>query len=201
MKNMHFYGSDDWNTRMDLKINSSIMGDSTSGMIQPTINFIHNDPDGELADSIKLWSGVEGSGAYPVIIATGKSMNTLSFTDNSIAPGANKYYFIEVKQADGDRIITSPIWYRVSNAIGVEEYQKNISLVTFPNPVSDVLYISTNLNDKYTVELFDVSGKCVLSEFHNSNDIKISTGKFESGFYSLKISSDKFSKTQKLIIE
>lgn len=201
MKNMHFYASDDWNCKMDFKINTSIIGDSTSGITYPTINVSHNDMDGELADSIKIWSGVEGSGSYATVIKAVKYTNTLSYTDNAIAPGSNRYYFIEVIQNDGDRIITSPIWYKVSNIISVEEYKKDVSIVMFPNPVNDVLYISTNLNDKYTVELFDVSGKCVMTEHYDTGDIRISTDKFESGFYSIKISSDKFSRVQKLIIE
>jgi len=201
MKNMHFYASDDWNTKMDLKINNSIMGDSTSGLTYPTINFVHNDMDGELADSIKLWAGVEGSGINPTVIASNKSMNTLSFTDNTMAPGSNKYYFIEVKQQDGDRIITSPIWYRVSNVIGVEEYKKDELFLLFPNPVQETLFISTSLNEEYSVEITDVSGKTVFKEKYNENNVKLPTGKFESGFYSVKISTGKFSSVRKLIIE
>ncbi|MBK7667094.1 MAG: hypothetical protein IPJ32_06895 [Sphingobacteriaceae bacterium] len=69
---------------MDFKINTSIMGDSTSGLGRPTINFVHTDLDGETADSIKVWSGIEGSGIYSTVSNVVKSSNTLSFTDNAM---------------------------------------------------------------------------------------------------------------------
>lgn len=201
MKNMHFYASEDWNCKLDFKINTSIMGDSTSGIVRPTINVVHNDVDGELADSIKVWSGVEGSGIYPAITNVVKFSNTLSFTDNAQIAGTNKYYFIEVVQADGDRIISSPIWYRLSNFAGIKEETNNFTFLMAPNPVHTLLYLSTDLKDDYTVEIVDVSGKLIYSEKFNSPNIKISTEQFAAGFYTVKISNNKFTQSKKLVIE
>lgn len=201
MKSMHFYASDDWNTKMDFKINTSIMGDSTSGLTYPTINFVHNDGNGETADSIKIWSGVEGSGIYPTVIKVVRNINTLTHTDNLMTPGTNRYYFIEVVQNDGDRVITSPIWYKLSNFAGVQEYKNDLNFVMFPNPVKSVLSISTPVIGSYKVEIFDVSGKCVFEKEYNSENINISTEKFSEGFYSVKISNPEFTRVQKLVIE
>jgi hypothetical protein len=201
MKNMHFYASEDWNCHVDFKINTSIIGDSTSGSVNPTINVTHNDLDGELADSIKVWSGVEGSGIYSTVLNVVKSSNTLSFTDNSIVVGTNKYYFIEIVQPDGNRIITSPIWYKLSNFSGIKEYKNDFTFLMFPNPVNTMLYISTNLNEDFDVEIYDVTGKMVHKEKYTMGNIKISTEKMASGFYSVKISSGKFTQTKKLVIE
>lgn len=201
MKSMHFYGSDDWNAKLDFKIGTKIMGDSTSGIVPPTISFIHNDDDGELADSVKLWSGIEGSNVFPTVIAVSKSNNTLSFTDNGMTPGTNKYYYIEVIQNDGDRIISSPIWYRLSNFAGVNELKNQISLVAFPNPVNSVLYLSTNINDNYELALSNIEGKVLYQEIFNSPNSKISTSKFEKGIYFLEIRSKNEKKIEKLIIE
>lgn len=201
MKNMHFYGSDDWNAKLDFKIGTKIMGDSTSGMVPPTISFIHNDDDGELADSVKLWSGVEGSNVYPTVIAVSKSNNTLSFTDNVMTPGTKKYYYIEVIQNDGDRIISSPIWYRLSNFAGVNELKNSISLVAFPNPVNSVLYLSTNINDSYDVTISNIEGKVLFTETYLTPNSKISTSQFEKGIYFLEIRSKNERKIEKLIIE
>lgn len=201
MNNMHFYGSDDWNAKMDLKIGSKIMGDSTSGLTHPTINFVHNDDDGELADTVKIWSGVEGSSIYPTVLTKVGGNNTISYTDNAMLPGTNKYYFVEVIQADGDRIITSPIWYRLSNFASVKELDKSFSIVAFPNPVNSVLYLSTDLTEGYAVEILDIAGKQVFSENYFSAQAKISTANFAKGFYTLKITSDSKVRTQKLVIE
>jgi hypothetical protein len=201
MKNMHFYASEDWNCQMDFKINTSIMGDSTSGLVRPTINFVHTDLDGETADSIKVWSGIEGSGFYSTVSNVVKSSNTLSFTDNAMIPGTNKYYFIEVVQNDGDRIISSPIWYRLSNFASVEEYKNDFTFLLAPNPVNGMLYLSTNLKEEYTVEIIDISGKNIYTEKFNSENAKLSTTNFASGFYTVKISNGKVMQTKKLVIE
>jgi hypothetical protein len=201
MKNMHFYASDDWNCQIDFKINSSIMGDSTSGIVHPTINVMHTDLDGETPDSIKVWSGVEGSYVLPTITSLVKASNTLSFTDNTQVAGTNKYYFVEVVQADGDRIISSPIWYRLSNFAGIREESNNFTFLMAPNPVHTILYLSTDLKDDYTVEIVDVSGKLIYSETFNIPNSKISTEQFASGFYTVKISNGKFMQTKKLVIE
>jgi hypothetical protein len=201
MKNMHFYASEDWNCQIDFKINTSIMGDSTSGIVRPTINVVHTDLDGETADSIKVWSGVEGSGFDPVVTGLVKVTNTMSFTDNSQIAGSNKYYFVEVVQADGDRIISSPIWYRLSNFAGIKEETNDFTFLMAPNPVHTMLYLSTDLKDDYTVEIVDVSGKLIYSEKFNIPNVKISTEQFASGFYTVKISNGKFMQTKKLVIE
>ena len=201
VKAMHFYGSDDWNAKLDFKIGTKIMGDSTSGITPPVINFIHNDDDGELADSVKLWSGVEGSNIYPTVVAVSKSNNALSFTDNAMVPGTNKYYFIEVIQNDGDRIVSSPIWYRLSNLASVTELKNDFSFVMFPNPVNSVLYLSTGLNQNYQVNISDLTGKQVFSDTFLYGDAKISTATFDKGIYFVEIKTETTSKTQKLVIE
>jgi len=202
MKKMHFYGSDDWNAKIDFKIGTNIMGDTLSGSSDPTINLIHNDGDGELADSIKIWSGVAGSGIDPVIIKIVKGSNTLMHTDNTIlADNIDKYYVAEIIQMDGQRIITSPIWYKKKGVIGLSEHQKEMNFVLFPNPSNSKLNISSGLSTNYTVEIFDVTGKAVFKGDYTTPDITISTQAFTRGFYTIKISSGALSKSNRLIIE
>lgn len=202
MQKMHFYGSDDWNAKIDFKIGTNIMGDTLSGTSYPTINVVHNDGDGELADSIKVWAGVAGSGSNPVIIKTVKASNTLMHTDNTILTDyKQKYYFIEIVQLDGDHIITSPIWYIRRDVVGIQERTKDLPFIMFPNPTNSKLHISTGLNTNYTIQIFDVAGKIIFSEDYSQPDITISTNQFEKGFYTLKVSNGEASKTNRLIIE
>jgi len=130
-----------------------------------------------------------------------KFSNTLSFTDNAQIAGTNKYYFIEIVQADGDRIISSPIWYRLSNFAGIKEETNNFTFLMAPNPVHTLLYLSTDLKDDYTVDIVDISGKLIYSGKFNTPNAKISTEQFAAGFYTLKISNGKFTQTKKLVIE
>ncbi len=201
MQKMHFYGSDDWNAKIDFKIGSNIIGDTTSGTTAPVINVIHNDGDAELADSILIWSGNPGSNVNPVVVSYVKSLNTLSFTDNIISNSETRYYYVEIKQADGQRIITSPIWYTRRADVGIKEVKKDFSFLMFPTPVSQNVNISTGLHTEYTVEIVDVSGKQIYSgKFHKPN-ISIPVKEIEKGFYTVKISSENFHKTRALIIE
>ncbi len=202
MKKMHFYGSDDWNAKIDFKIGTNIMGDTMSGNSAPTINVIHNDDDGELADSIKIWSGKSGSGIDPVIIAIVKQSNTLMHTDYSvIADDTARYYLAEIKQVDGQRIITSPIWFKGKSPIGLKEHKKEISFIMFPNPTHSKLNISTGICDNYSVEIIDLSGKKIFQQNYNEPDITISTSQFEKGFYLIKVRSGNAVKTERLLIE
>jgi hypothetical protein len=202
MKNMHFYGSDDWNCKIDFKIGSGIMGDSISGTVAPSISVIHNDDDGEMADSIKLWSGKVGSHGDPTIISMIKGSNTLFFTDNSIiTDDTTKYYLAEIVQTDGQRIVTSPIWYTKRSFVGVKEYKEDLNFIMFPNPVNNRLNVSTGYNGKYCIEIWDVSGKTIFKENYSLPDATINTSEFAKGFYSIKISSESFTRTKKLVIE
>lgn len=201
MKQMHFYGSDDWNTKLDFKLGTNIMGDTCSGNAAPTLNIIHNDDDLEMADSIKLWSGVAGSFQDPTIIAQVKQSNTLSHTDQLVTTGNTHYYVVEIIQNDGDRIISSPIWYKGKAPIGIKEEKKEVSFIMFPNPGNSKLNLSTGICDNYDVEICDIAGKTIFKQTYNDPEVTISTISFQKGFYLLKVKRGAYSKTQRLIIE
>jgi hypothetical protein len=200
MKKRHFYGSDDMNVKIDLTIGSNIMGDTTSGLIAPLINITHNDPDAELADSIKLFAGSPGS-SQATMIASSKSLNTLAYTDNTISTGVTRYYFAEIKQSDGQRIVTSPIWYKMNGTIGVKEFSSGQSFALFPNPASSEINVSTGLNTNYTVEILDISGRKVYSGAFSQPDVRITTNDLAKGFYTVRITAENFSKQRSLVVE
>jgi hypothetical protein len=201
MKAMHFYGSDDWNAKVDFKIGTHIMGDTMSGNAYPVINVVHNDGDGEMADSIKIWSGVSGSWQDPTIVAMVKQSNTLVYTNNTVTAGNQHYFLVEIVQADGDRIITSPIWFKGLSPIRVKENKKEFSFLMFPNPVNSKLNISTGICDDYKIEIIDITGKKFFEQNYNEPNVTISTSSFEQGFYFLTVKYAGFVKTERLIIE
>lgn len=192
MKNMHFYGSDDWNAQIDFKINNTeIMGNIVTSSLSPTITVIHNDGDGETADSIKIWSGVSGSGSYPTIIKVVKNNNLLTYTDTSLANNVQKYYFVEIIQQDGQRIVTSPIWYTKDPLANISSVNNNeASVLLFPNPVENYLNISST-EKNYTVKISDILGHTVLQENNKSESITIDFEKYPSGIYFIEIEKDK----------
>ncbi|MCC7050334.1 MAG: T9SS type A sorting domain-containing protein, partial [Bacteroidia bacterium] len=101
--------SDDWNTKVDFKINSQPIGSIYSPAENPTISVNVSDPDGESVTSITVYYGVPGSGNQPAVLTTSNS-NSLTYT-HTITANSTYYYYLHIVQADGDNIWTSPIWY------------------------------------------------------------------------------------------
>jgi len=188
MKNMHFYGSDDWNAKIDFKINSTeIMGNIVTASVNPTITVTHNDDDGELADSIKVWSGVSGSGSFPTVVKVVTSNNTLVYTDTTIPNNVQRYYFIEIIQQDGQRIITSPIWYTKDPlaSVGVVNNHSS-SVIVFPNPAKDIITI-TSSEKNYTINIYDISSRKIFSTVNPNESTNIDISSFSEGIYYIEL--------------
>lgn len=162
MQQMHFYGSDDSNAKMQFTMNGNIMGSILSGGDFPTYNIIHNDPDGEQADSIKIWRGSKNE--YAQIVHTSLNNNTSTFTDNDILPNKEYYYFTEIKQADQQWIVSSPIWYTLLEPLSLKENEVGVKFNYFPNPVSKTLNISLAKCDEYTISITDISGRTLFEK-------------------------------------
>lgn len=187
MKNMHFYGSDDWNAKIDFKINGTeIMGNISTASLNPTITVVHNDDDGETADSIKVWSGISGSGIYPSIVNIVTNNNTLSYTDTSLPNNTQRYYFIEIIQQDGQRIVTSPIWYTKDPLASVSVFTNTSEFLVFPNPVSNILNISCP-EKNYSVKLYDATNRLLYTSTSQENSTSIDMQDYSSGIYFIEI--------------
>lgn len=69
--------------------------------------------------------------------------------------------------------------------LGIED-NKNLSCISvFPNPTNDILFISTDVDHLFNLELFDVNGKLILKNFISSSSSQMSLRNFPSGKYSL----------------
>jgi hypothetical protein len=110
MRKMRFYASDDWNVKVNFKLNSQPMGSIFTQSIAPSITVSVTDPDvGDNISSIQVFAGVPGSGSVATTLTT---KNTASFTyAPTLANNATNYYYLKITQTDGDIVWTSPIWY------------------------------------------------------------------------------------------
>lgn len=202
MQKMNFYGSDDWNAKVSFTSGTDIMGAQLSGSIYPNFNIIHNDGDGEIADSIKIWRGISNSGGvFPQPISITKQSNTKTFTDAGLNPGTEYYYFAEIKQNDGDWIVTSPIWYTYNGPVGVKENNASFEYHYFPNPVAQKLYISMAESAVYHISIIDITGRVVFENKYNDNRMEIDLSGIKKGIYSLKVDNKNQSLVKKLIVE
>jgi hypothetical protein len=207
MQQMHFYGSDDWNAKIDFNTNGNIMGSILSGTANPVFNIVHNDMDGEQAQTIKVWKGINNqTGTLPQVVYTSSNNNTTTYSDPTpMIQNMEYYYFVEIVQADGDWIVTSPIWYKNTSPtpidIGFEEYSKDFEFNFFPNPVNQKLNISmTDCND-YKISLMDISGRIVLESSFYDKDVNLDLSNISPGVYTLEIKTKTTSKYKKLVVE
>lgn len=109
-RNMHFYATQDCDTKVDFSINTRIMGSIFTDRYAPIISIALTDATNAVSNAvIRIMFGVPGSGTLPaqVFSATG---STLNYTDNSLANLTTGYYYLDITNGSS-RIITSPIWY------------------------------------------------------------------------------------------
>ncbi len=110
MRKMHFYASEDCSAKISFTINSTNpMGSIITKAGAPVIA-ITTVASVSSITSIKLMYGVPGSGSSPTTL-TSTTSSTLNYTHNALANLATGYYFADITESNGNRIITSPIWY------------------------------------------------------------------------------------------
>lgn len=122
MRSMRTYATEDRNARVMITSGQSIMGDtiifkgSGSGL-KFNLDIFAKDPDGETFSSIKL---ITNGGR--VVGSVGQfSGGTYSFT---IEPNLDyNYYYAKLVQADGDTIITTPIWMETGSGIVASDFK------------------------------------------------------------------------------
>jgi trimeric autotransporter adhesin len=129
MRNMHFYATEDCDSKVDFTINTKILGSIMADAYAPNILVTLFDgpittpaPTGTAI--IRVMYGVPGSSVLPVkidsVIGT-----TLSFTDNNLPDLATGYYYVDITTANGSSIITAPIWYTRNDALIVLSVKLN----------------------------------------------------------------------------
>jgi len=75
---------------------------------------------------------------------------------------------------------------------------ENSTLIVYPNPVQDILYINTNYKN-YTFSLFDPLGRLIITKENVSNSQYIDNSIFSTGIYFLRINLTGDSKTFKIV--
>ena len=95
------------------------------------------------------------------------------------------------------------VWKSVlySEVLSVDDVVDLNSIIVYPNPVSSVLNIKWNLNDKTEVRLFNMTGQLVhYSKDTGLNDYQINTSNLAKGIYFLRINSSKGELTKKVMV-
>jgi hypothetical protein len=115
VRNMRFYASNDCNAKVQFTLGSAVMGGSAVSTGAPAMNINITDTDaGEGVSSIEVWGGQVGvDSARLRKTFTGQASVAFSGADaeNIQANNTTWYYFAIITQADGNKMVTAPIWY------------------------------------------------------------------------------------------
>ena len=79
---------------------------------------------------------------------------------------------------------------------GTNEFNTNNSLMLFPNPVVNKVFIKNSTGEKLTIQVYTIKGELILTQLISSNSIDLST--LNSGMYFLTIWSDNKRETVKI---
>jgi len=108
MRQMHFYASQDCSGYVTFKLNGNQLGSSVTGAGAPNITVTSSTSNP--VTSLKIYSGEPGSGTNATILSSSTS-GTINYSNTSLTNGSTRYYYIDITESDGKRIITTPIWY------------------------------------------------------------------------------------------
>ena len=128
-----------------------------------------------------------------VIGASGSSPDSTSFKRTY-----NHWDFTSIYETPMIRLIVRPE--------GLEENTDNINMDVFPNPATDIAFISLAMNSEDLVDVFitDLRGNVVytnkLGQVNDDYELKIDTGDFANGIYTVNIKTNKSNYNKKLII-
>jgi|GEM_PF-477300 len=118
IKKMRFYASEDSAAKITYTINDHLVGSVFSGNGKPSISV--NSVTTHPVTSITIWRGTPGSGITATPLAS-SSNGTLSFSDSTLTHLSTAYYYADIVETDGSRIITSPIWYTRNDSLKSEQ--------------------------------------------------------------------------------
>ena len=107
---MHFYATQDCDTKVDFTVNTKIMGTAFSDRYAPVISVAITDATTNYSGAIiRVMFGIPGSAILPVKIDSVIGDN-LTYIGNNLANLATGYYYIDISNGT-TRIVTSPVWY------------------------------------------------------------------------------------------
>jgi hypothetical protein len=113
MRLMRFYASEDCGAYVTFKINSNPIGSIVTAGGTPTITVTTS--TSSPVTSLKIYSGVPGSGSNATIL-TSTTTGSITYTHAALTNLSSRYYYIDITESDGKRIVTAPIWYTRNDA-------------------------------------------------------------------------------------
>jgi gliding motility-associated-like protein len=152
VKKMRFYASEDSAAKVLFTINKQPVGSVFTVAGAPQIEVTSKTTKD--VTSIKLMYGEPGTGVNPTELLT-SATGQLTYSHTTLANLKTGYYYADIVESDGSRIITSPIWYTRDDAVVKKDQQITFTAtktVTYGDPDFDAGATSdnTSINIVYT---------------------------------------------------
>lgn len=206
LRQRHFYASDDWNAEASFTVNSQPMGTVFVGQGPASIQLSASDPDNESA-TITLMRGVPGSGTRATAMTTtAPGVTTLSVSD-ALALNSSAYYYGIVRQADGDSIVTSPIWYTRQIVLGTTATANPLALAVYPNPTAGAATLSYYLpaTARISADVSDLLGRRVATlatdERQGAGANTLAVPALPAGVYTVRLVYEGIAEYRRLVVE
>ncbi|MBL0152835.1 MAG: T9SS type A sorting domain-containing protein [Chitinophagaceae bacterium] len=196
LKNRRYYASDDWNAQVVFTVSGNYMGADATIYNNSVIGVSVTDPDaGDNVSSIQIYYGVPGSGTSPAVLTSNSSTASLNYTH--VTTFNNKfYYYARIVQADGNVIVTAPVWITRSSVFlpvdgltfNGEERNRNAWLEWTAETEGNVSYyaVERSVDGQNFSEIGRVNSlvnNSITAVNYNFNDDKVSDGTY---FYRLR---------------
>lgn len=117
---------------------------------------------------------------------------------NSYTASVNGVYTVEVAQGTGCPATSLPVTLNV----GIDEISFQNGMSISPNPASEYFLVTLlNKHKKVEYAIFDIAGKEIYSgKVFETEKLNVNTKEFSAGVYFIRIQTDNFIATQKIII-
>ena len=211
LRTRRFYASDDWNAELSLTINGQPMGSILESANPVNLSITFADGDLEPAQSITLMRGVPGSGANATIVATAASGTAMLTYTDTMAIGAQRYYYAIVMQADGDRIVSSPIWYKRINPSAIAVPLPLCRLELFPNPAQGGGAVTLSYfmarSEPVSLTVYNALGRQVARPLYNAypsygaQGVQLETASLPPGVYTVRLQQGQQVAHKPLLVE
>ena len=89
----------------------------------------------------------------------------------------------------------------IFHAMSVGESNKTVSFQLYPNPTSEKINLVFKIKENRTIRLINVVGKEVLKTNTNTTNLQLDVSPYPKGIYFVKVTTDKDSSSQKIIIQ
>jgi hypothetical protein len=207
-----YYQNIGTSTNPSFSLSNSLLGEIDIAVINPDGYayphfFSHLDTTylflGNADGTIRYYKGIDEN------LDPGSSFEFVSSNYLGISSGANSSFF--VKDIDNDGELNLFVGQDLggiqhfendpSSGVSVEELSPVFQVAVYPNPTSNELTISSELNGLFTYELVDLCGNKIMQSSQWKNKQQLSLGAYANGIYLLIISNEQGNYVTKRIVK